>query len=76
MLVGRTCVLESKGHHLIAVQTAVGDERGMLLIRDVHGDLIVSRVDIHKVEQLVLLRSHPRADQFMEVESYPLGKPC
>ena len=40
-LVGRSYVLESKGHHLVAVQVVVYDERGMLLIQDVHGDLII-----------------------------------
>ena len=41
-LVGCTYILESKGHYPVAVQVAVSDERGVLLIRDVHGDLIVS----------------------------------
>ena len=41
MLVGHSCVLESKGHHLVAVQVVVSDEEGVLLILDMHEDLII-----------------------------------
>ena len=53
MLVGHSCVLESKGHHLIVVQAVVCDKGGVLLIWDVHGDLIIPLISIHKAEQLV-----------------------
>ena len=41
MLVGCSCVLESKGHHHVAVQAVVCDEEGVVLIWDMHGDPIL-----------------------------------
>ena len=40
-LVGRSHILKSKRHHLIAVQAVVCDERGVILIWYMHRDLVI-----------------------------------
>ena len=51
MLVGRFCIFKTEWHDLIAVEPAVGDEGSMLLIWNIHWDLVVSRVGIYKAQQ-------------------------
>ena len=41
-LIGRFSILEAERHYLVALETLVGDEEGVLLIGFVKWDLIVS----------------------------------
>ena len=52
-LIGNTHIFESKWHYLIAIQPAICDERGVLLVWDVNRDLIVPRICVYEAEQLV-----------------------
>ena len=53
MLIGCPNILESEGHYFVAIQSSINDEGHMLLIRDRHGDLVISPIGIHEAEQLV-----------------------
>ena len=47
-LIDHSSILETEWHCLVAVKTSIGDEGGVLLIKFVHRDLIVSRVHVHE----------------------------
>jgi hypothetical protein len=52
-LVGSFSILEFESHHLVAVQSPVGDKGSLLLINSMHVNLIVPREGAHEVEELV-----------------------
>ena len=47
-LVGFSHIIEAKGHDPIAIQTSIYHEGGVLLVRLMHLDLVVSRICIHE----------------------------
>jgi hypothetical protein len=47
-LISGSCILQTEGHHLIAVKSSVCDESRFFLVCFLHVDLIVSREGIHK----------------------------
>ena len=53
MLAGCPCVLEAKGHYLVAVGSPVGDEGSFSLITGEHADLVISEVSIHEGHERV-----------------------
>ena len=52
-LVSGPGILQPKWQHTIMVGASVGDEGGVLLVRWVHQDLVVSREGIHETEHLM-----------------------
>ena len=51
-----TSILESKGHHLAAVDSLISGEAYLVFVRWVHLDLIVPKIGIHKAKELVACR--------------------
>ena len=52
-LISCPLVFQIEGHHLVAKQALIGNERCLLLVCLVHPYLIVSRESVHKAKQLV-----------------------
>ena len=50
---GGSCVLQSVGHYLIAVGSLPNDECGLLLVAEIHTDMIVAREGVHETEEFV-----------------------
>jgi len=46
-------ILESKGHHLVAIDFPISDEGCLVFVHWVHLDLIVPRIGIHKSKELM-----------------------
>ena len=47
-LISGPCILQSEGHHIIAIQFVGRDERCLFCIRGVHRDLVISLESIQK----------------------------
>ena len=48
-----TGILQAEGHHLVTIQTFVGDKGRLLLILRIHSNLVVAGESIHETQQLV-----------------------
>ena len=53
LLVGCSCVLEPKGHDLVAIQSSVHNEGGLLLVSMTQGNLMMPGEGTHEAEHRV-----------------------
>ena len=53
---GCPCVLESEGHHLVAVDSSISNEGHLVFIWRVHLDLIILGIGIHETKELIARR--------------------
>ena len=52
-MISSSCVLESKGHHAIAIGSLPYEERRIFLVIWIHADLVVAGESIHKTEEFM-----------------------
>ena len=52
-LEGGPCVLESEGHHLVAVDSLISSEGYLVFIWWVHLDLIIPEIGVHEAKEFV-----------------------
>ena len=52
-LIGSSCILEPKRHHMITIGSLRCDERGLFLVVWVYTDLVVAGEGIHKIEEFM-----------------------
>lgn len=52
-VVGSSRVLQIEWHDFLALEALLGDEGGVLMVYEMHLNLVIYRVGIHKCQQLV-----------------------
>ena len=52
-LIGSSCVLEPKWHHMITISSLCCNKRGLFLVVWVHADLVIAGEGIHKNEEFM-----------------------